>query len=301
MKEAFAGFVSGVREHLVMQIPLFLFLLSGYLNIVRVCIQQFSQNKIRLLAWLILTVGIMFFFTGFFISVMTRQTAQSVFGEGDIIKPPWTKEGYRIMHIDPGLKDRFTDADADKGVFSYEPMFTAIDQLSRSYKIGAFPPEKINDTYYHILNFGIAPGIRLLQGNEIRDEGYLIVNILHPGTSDFFEIPQHPYRFLISLEPVKIVQKEGMTVAHYNLKEPLFNVRVFKGEDVILESNSKARIPFNGFNLQFIKPTFWILLEIVRDPGIPILHIGIILITFGTPFYLSVFIIGLFWKREQYV
>jgi hypothetical protein len=229
---------------------------------------------------------------------MTRQSAQSIFGEGDMIKPPWTREGYRIMKIDPGLKDRFTDADADKGFFAYEPTFTAMDRSARSYKIGAFPPEKINDTYYHILNFGIAPGIRFLKDDKLLDEGYMIVNILNPGSSDFFEIPSYPYRFLINLEPIKIVQKENMTVAHYNLKEPLFGVRVFKGEDVILESNSKANISLNGLNLKFIKPTFWILLKIVRDPGVPILHIGIILITLGVPLYLVALITGFFRKRE---
>jgi hypothetical protein len=73
MKEAFAGFVSGVREHLIMQIPFVLFLVSGYLNIIRVCIQKFSQNKFRISAWIVLTAGGMLFFTGFFISIMTRQ------------------------------------------------------------------------------------------------------------------------------------------------------------------------------------------------------------------------------------
>ena len=163
---------------------------------------------------------------------------------------------------------------------------TVMDRFSQKSIIRAFPPEKISDTYYHILNLGIAPGVRLLQGEKIISQGYMILRILMPGSSDYFEIPPYPYRFLVSLAPEKKIQKGHINASEFNLKQPHYNVRVFKGKKIIAEGNSRDEIKLDNLTLYFSKPIYWALVEAVKDPALPVLHAGLVLITFGLPIYL---------------
>lgn len=283
VKEAFGGFVTGLRASLLFQIPFVLFFVSGSLNVIRVSRDIFKRSKMECAVWLILPVGALLFFTGFFLSITLRESAQKVVGEGNIISPPWVSESYRLVSIDPGLKDRITDFDVYKGIFAYEPKVTVIDSSARAVKIGAFPPEKIEDTYYHILNFGLAPGLRLFEGSQLKEEGHMALNILVPGSSDFFEISPLPYRFIISLEPEKTLLKKQKQVFEFNLKDPVFYVKAFKGEKVVAEGNSIDGINVGDYTVRFIKPAFWVLLEAVKDPGISVMHAGIVLLTIGIP------------------
>jgi hypothetical protein len=298
-KEVFASFVMGIEKSPFIQIPFILFLISGYLNLLRASRDIFKKGKIQFLAWVFLPAGILLFFTGFFLSIYMRQSGQRIMGEGDILKPPWSSESYSITKIEPGLKESSLDIDADKGIFAYEPKLTILDKNSNSFEVGAFPPTKIDNTYYHILNFGIAPGIRLLQGSNTRDEGYMPLRILAPGSSDYFEIPPHPYRFLISMEPERTFQKGNLYVSQFNLKKPIYRVRVFKGEKIIAQGDSKQGIHFDDFTLYFFEPTFWILLEAVRDPGVPVILSGILLVIIGVPMSLMRFLSKLF--KKEYV
>ncbi len=300
MKEVFASFVMGIERSPFIQIPFILFLISGYLNLIRASKDVFKKGRIQFLAWLFLPAGMLLFFTGFFLSISVRESGQRIIGEGDIIKPPWSSESYSITSIEPGLKETFLDIDADKGIFAYEPKLTILNKNSNSYEVGAFPPTKIDNTYYHILNFGLAPGIRLLQGGNTRDEGYMPLRILVPGSSDYFEIPPYPYRFLISMEPEKTFQKGDLRASQFNFKEPLYRVRVFKGEKVIAEGDSRQGIRFDDFTLHFFEPTFWILLEAVKDPGVPVIRFGIFLVVIGGPMSLMRFLSKLF-KKEHVV
>jgi predicted membrane channel-forming protein YqfA (hemolysin III family) len=283
MKEAFGFFIASLRQNPFMQVPFILFLLAGYMNLIRAGKPVFQKSKLQFFLWLILPVGALLFFTGFFMSATMRESGQRFLGAGDVIDPPWTKEKLRIVSIDPGLKDRLTDKEAASGIFAYEPKLTVLDRNSRSFKIGAFPPAKFNNTYYHILNFGIAPGVRLFEGSSIRSEGHMILRIITPGSSDFFDIPPYPYRFLVSMDPEKTVQRRQGTASRFNLKDPRFSVRVFKGETVIAEGDPAKGIKIDNLSLFFFRPTFWIQLEAVKDPGIAVMHAGVILITFGFP------------------
>ncbi len=285
MEEAFGNFISLLRDSMIIQIPFLLFLASAIMNLIRASKDIFQKSRAGYLFWLILPLGVIIFFSGFFLSVTQREQGQRVLGEGDFINPPWTKEKYSIIDIDPGLRDSLLDIDSSIGIFSHEPKLTVLDRFSQKSEIGAFPPKKLNDTYYHILNLGIAPGVRLLQGENIKSQGYMILRILTPGSSDFFEIPSYPYRFLISLEPEKKIQKGHIRASEFNLKQPHYNVRVFKGEKIIAEGNSRNEIKLDNMTLHFFKPIYWALIEGVKDPALPVMHAGIVLITFGVPLY----------------
>ncbi len=295
MDEAFAAFVHYLEKKIVFQMPFVLFLLSGFLNIIRSARRRWKEGRVLFFMRLIMPFGIMVFFTGFFISVTTRDVSQHLAGEGDIVRSFEAGEGYEITGIKSGLKDAYIDIDAGpgKGVFAYEPKLTVVDKDSSVFEIGAFPPKKIKGTYYHILDFGFAPGIVLYEDSQLKDEGYMPLRILPPGISDFFEVQPYPYRFLISMKPEKVVQKGDMTGSQYNLKNPVYNIRVFKGESIVSEGDSEADMRFDNLTIRFFEPAYWVRLQIVRDFGAPVIIIGLFMTAGGIPFFLA----GLFLRK----
>lgn len=282
-EEAFAGFVSSIENNFLVQALFILFLLSGYLNLASAARDVFRKGKMNLLGWIILPTGLLLFFTAFFLSILTRETVRTVVGEGNLIKPPWVDTGYRVTQIDPGLKDSILDTESDTGIFAYEPNMTVINQSGNTYRIGAFPPSKIYGTYYNILNFGIAPGVRLLEGNVERERGYMPLRILALESTDSFEMPPLPYRFLIRMKPEKSILRNEVIASQYNLKEPVYNVRVFRGDTIITESDSLESVQFDNFTLEFFTPAFWVLLVSVKDSALPLLRLSLLLIALGIP------------------
>lgn len=286
MEEAFGSFAVGIRNNFFIQVSFIVFLISGYLNLVRKAIHVLKEGTLSFAAWLVLPLGVLLFFTGFFLSLFLRESGQRMIGEGDIIKPPWVTETYRVKQIEPGLKESLPDTAMDKSIFAREPQLILTDKDSRSYRIGTFPPEKIKDTYYHILDFGVAPGIKLYQGSQMKFGGYRPLKVLTPGRSDFFEIQPFPYRFLVTMKAEKVFEKAGVYTYKFNIRKPSYQIRVFMGEKVIAEGDPGQGVRFGNFRLFFIDQTFWIMLEAVKDPALPVLRIGILLIVFGIPVYL---------------
>ncbi|UCE71218.1 MAG: hypothetical protein JSV11_03340, partial [Nitrospiraceae bacterium] len=291
--EAFGKFIFLLRENIFVQAPFVLFLLSATLNLIRVSKEKFQRSKVGYLFWLILPLGAILFFSGFFVSVVYRQQGQRIVGVDDIISPPWGGEQYRIISIDPGLPDRLAGMGASAGIFAYEPKMMLRDRFSQISEIGAFPPKNINNTYYHILNLGIAPGVRLHEGTKLITEGYMILRILAPGSIDHFEIPPYPYKFSVSLEPEIREQQAHGRGMEINLIQPHYSVKVFKGEKAVAEGSSLKDIHFDNLTLSFYKPIYWALVEAVKDPALPVMHAGLVLIIIGMPVYLIRFIFGL--------
>ncbi len=291
LKEAFGAFVGGLRENLFMQVPYILFLVSACLNIMRASFDVFRKSRAGLVFWLVLPLGLVLFFTGFFMSTTMRESGQRFVGEGDLFRPPWSSQEYRITDIEPGLKDTLSSSEIYTGIFAHEPKLRVMDNLSQVSEIGAFPPSQLGSTYYHILNFGIAPGVILSDGKKILSQGYMVLRIITPGSSDVFEIAPYPYRFVASMEPETTVQGGQDTVSQFRLKQPRFHVRVFSGEQVIAEGDPDRGIEVDNLKLTFFSPTYWVLLEAVKDPGIAVMHAGVVMLTIGLPMAFIFFVL----------
>lgn len=293
MNEAFAYFINGIGHNLLMQIPFVLFLISGFLNIIRVSKALLKKGRLALLMWVLLPAGAVIFLTGFFLSINLRKAELHLAGEGDIIRHGLSSDVLDVVSMSSGLEESFWDFDAGKGIFAYEPKLTVKNGSSRPVVIGAYPPAKINNIYYHILNFGIAPGIVLYEGADKKKEGHMPLRILQPGSTDEFELSPYPYRFVISMVPVKVVQKQRPRAAMFNMRDPVYNVKVYKDGNVIAEADSKESIRFDGLSLSFYEPSCWARIEIVRDPALPVLLIGMLLGITGLPLYLMRFLLKL--------
>jgi hypothetical protein len=293
MDEAFAFFVHGVKSNILIQIPFLLFLASGYLNILRAFRDKMRQDRAGFIVWLMIATGTMLYFTGLFLSINVRQYDNRLVGEGHSLKLPWDEETYYFSVVDPGLKESFKKSDPG-GILAYEPKITMTDSSANSYTIGAYPPTRIDGTYMHILNYGLAPGIRFYDKETLVEEGYMVLRILPPGRSDFFEIKPYSFRFLVFLAPEYTENGGHHPEPIFNFKNPMVTTRVFSGERMIAEGDSREGLRFKGYHLSFFEPAYWIQLESARDPGMPVMRFGLLILILGVPLYILRLILSLF-------
>jgi hypothetical protein len=172
------------------------------------------------------------------------------------------------------------------------------DSSAISYSIGTYPPAKIHGTYFHILNYGLAPGIRFYDNQTLVEEGYMALRILPPGRSDFFEIRPYPFRFLVFLAPEYTENGRHHGEPVFNLKDPMYNIRVFSGERMIAEGDSREGLRFNDYHLSFFEPKYWIQLESAKDPGMSVMRFGIFVLVFGVPVYILRLLFSVFMFRR---
>jgi hypothetical protein len=132
VKEAFGGFAAGISKNPLIQIPFVMFLISGYLNLLRTSAGIIKKGKFQFFVWLLLPAGALLFLTGFFLSLYLRQSGQKILGEGDVISPPWVSETYNVTDIKPGLRESLLDTAVDRGIFAHEPEITLLDKSMKN-------------------------------------------------------------------------------------------------------------------------------------------------------------------------
>ncbi len=294
-KEAFAGFISGLGKNPLIQAPYIVFLVCLLLNIIRVGLRAPSvarplrkgprapaqQGLLRLLLWIFLPLGVFLFLTGYFVSATLRKEAQFLVGGGEVVKAS-PKDEYRVKEVIPALdEETFTSAGQEAWVFQYEPR-VVLSRGDEDFEVGAFPPKRIRGVYFHILNFGIAPGVRLSEDGSVLQEGYAALRLLPPGSEDDFELPPF-YKVSLRLAPERTIEKGAQSIKLYSLKSPSYETTVYKGQEVLFEGNSKDGIGFEGRTLTFFEPGYWVLLVMVKDPGVMPIVAGIFFILVGIP------------------
>jgi hypothetical protein len=126
----------------------------------------------------------------------------------------------------------------------------------------------------------------------VLDEGYVMLRILPPGAQDSFDISPFPYNFSVRIAPEKVLRKGDARLKLYNLNRLAYEVEVRRGDNTLFEGDtSEGRVVFEGAELSFMKPTYWVLLEVVKDPGRPVLLWGIAIMAAGLPLWLLSLII----------
>lgn len=277
-KEAFAHFVAGLKNNPVSQGLYMMLIINLTIRLART-IKGGLKHAIRKAP---LLFGLVIFLSGFFLSTVTRNFNYVLVGEGERYSPPWDDHTLYVDKITAPLKEKYLDLEEDKGFLKYE-LEIFLSDGERKWRVGPYPPRKIGKTYFHILNFGIAPGVRLTEGDKVLQEGYMPLRILPPGNQDYFEIEPYPYRFYIKLAPDRVVEKGRVIGRSFNLKVPRYDLKILRGEEIVAGGLSDSKIEFGGLGLVFFESTYWVLMEVVRDIGLPFIFSGIILIVIGIP------------------
>jgi hypothetical protein len=234
-----------------------------------------------------LYLGLIIFLAAFFLSLNFRKTEWlPPMGRGDVISVPWEAQSYQIKTVVPALEKKVLRTDNDTRIFDFEPGITMVKSDGEQFAIGAFPPRKIGYTYYHILMFGIGPGIELRKRNEIVNKGFMALRLVPFGVADHFEIQPFPYKFYLTIVPNRLIKKGAETARDYDLEHPRYRVEIAKGDEVIAKAETETSVQFDGeMELSFFEPDDWVVIEAVRDPFVIWFVIGFAMLFAGVFLY----------------
>jgi hypothetical protein len=288
-KEAFANFVTGLGRNIIWKVFFVSFLFFLAAEIIYKFRQWYKRARVLAFVRVILPAGIFIFLTGFFLSANMRMETRILTGKDDVFTIPWSEKRFAVMNVRPGIKERFLDIeqDAPSAIFTREPLLLITD-FERTYRIGTFPPARIDGTFFHILNSNIAPSIELRnQKGEIIEKGDLALQILPAGNTDFAHLINLPYRITMKLLPSGEIKRGEVLAKEYNLEDRLYEIKVYRIKNpeeagvLIAQGNSRRPLSFDGYTLTVTGHTYWVLLEIVKDDAVYIIGAGIVLIIFG--------------------
>jgi len=278
-EEAFAGFVKHLKDNPLFQGLFVLFLLNFALRTVA-RIRESGLRRLPVLVTTVFRLGLLLLLTGFLVSVTTKQMIRPLVGERDVIAVPWSERTFPVERVRSSIRGRMLDIDTGEGLFTMEPELI-LNLDDRRVRVGAFPPARIGRTWMHVLQTGLAPGIRLRRDGRIVREGYAALRLLPPGSTDSFELNGSPYSFLLKLAPERKIRKGGVEAGVYDLTRPLYDVRVLRAGTEIARARSDASIRFDGLSLDVFDTDHWVLLDVVRDDGIPLVAAGLFLLAAG--------------------
>lgn len=282
--EAFAWHMTQLKNSLPAQLLAVLFVLNVSGRTVQAA-WNLRQSRLRLLMRLPLFLGLIIFLSAFFLSHVFRSVRWELVGEGDMVSPGPGRE-YRVIRVDPALDDEVYRSETSTGVFRYEPRLMLADPAGGQYTVGAYPPRRIAGDYFHVLNFGIGPGIELIDRGQTVSKAYVALRLLPFGSVDSFKIPPYPYLFHLSVLPGKTLMQGERRVRHYDLKHLRYRIEIEKGEKVILREESDDTVVFDGqMRIRYFGSDKWILLEEVRDPFLVWFVTGLFLLAAGLVVY----------------
>jgi hypothetical protein len=246
---------------------------------------RLRRRKVLFFLRMPLYAGLILFLIFFFLGLNVRESNLALVSKGDPVEIPWEHEVYRVVSVDSALERHALRGD-ESLIFDYEPRITLIDGSGVHYNIGAFPPQRINSGYLHILNFGIAPGVELRQNGEVLYSGHIPMSLTPFGTIDSFEVKQLPYKFYMNILPTRTIKKGRETAREYDLSNPRYGVEVTRGDALIAKGQTDRTISFDGpVSLSFISPIDWVLLQSVYDPFLKPLLAGVVLLLMGAILY----------------
>jgi len=280
--EAFAKFIWALSHIFVVKLIYVLFFLNICIRIYGFFIKEAKARKERLLLRAPLLLGLVLFLATSFLSVNVRKNKWVLAAEGQSIKVQWESGMFKVVEIKPALKERTLRMEGS-GIFDFEPKALILGPDGDFYKIGAFPARKVSKTYIHVLNFGLAPGLELLKEGRTIQKGYLALKLLPFGSVDKFSL--QGYEFYIHIVPNKTIKKGDITAREYDIKNPVYNIEILKGDRRILTARIQKKVSFEGFTLRLHPPIFWELLEMVYDPVYPFFLGSLIMILIGVLLY----------------
>lgn len=286
-REVFGYYMIALGKQPLYQAPFVLVLVSSALNLWRALRALRARGWQMLALWAVLPVGIWIFTLGFFMSATMRTHTWGLVGEGQEVVLPWSQDKATVTRITSPFSGEVIDIESAEGIFSYEPRVTILAGQAE-VEVGAFPPRLIGSTYFHLLDFGFAPGVRLIGPRGVVSEGYVMQKLLPPGAVDVLEFPPLPYKIDMQLMPSRELVKGQTKARAYDMDNLRYNVTVHKAGKVIAQGDSaRGPVEFEGYRLEFFAPSRWVWLEMARNPGLPVLTLGLAIMLIGLPMWLA--------------
>lgn len=289
--ESFARYVVHLSSNNFLRFSYVLF----FVNVLLLTVASLGKTgwaSVRTLLRLPLLAGFLLLLASFFLSLNVRDFRWLLIGRGDTVALPWEQTQYRVDSIDPALKKKVLRG-PDSAIFDYEPAVVLADEGGGQHRIGAYPPRLVGAGAMHVLNFGIGPGVEMLQHGQTVHQGYYGIRLVPLGVEDDFKIEPYPYTFKLKILPSEIIKRGKETANSYDLDKPVYRVTVTKGDAEIATAETAEGLSFDdGMAIRFHPPDDWVMLEAVYDPFMPWLAFSIALLFGGSILYPLSYFIG---------
>ena len=283
-KEAFAWVMMQLRGNIAAQLLSVLFVVNVSLRLAH-AVLELRSSPARLLLRVPLFLGIALFLASFLLSNSFREFRWQLVGLDDVIHVGSAGE-MRVTAVNPAMDEQVLRSDEATGIFTYEPWVLLRDNKGGQFRVGAYPPRSIGGVYLHVLNFGIGPGVELRQDDRIVSRGYMALRLLPFGNTDSFELAPFPYKFYLSMLPVRTIVRNETKMQEYDLKRSRYHVEIVKGEHTVFSGETRDSIAFDAnMKLAFFPPSYWVQIEIVRDDFAPWFAGGLLLLLGGAVLY----------------
>ena len=283
-EEAFASFVHAhSRNPLVLFMSLFsLVVFTG--NLVQYARSGFDRRGWLIVPWLVLPVAVLVFLAGFVSLAGFGKSRFLMLQEGQEFTVPWNERTYMAERFEVDVVKSYFEASRGLGLLRSEPHMT-LSSKGVSHRIGAFPPAGFDSLYFHILDFGIAPGLALYEQGRLVLSGNVNLRVLPPGREDLIDIEGLPYRIYMRLAPERIIERGGENIKQYDLDSPRYFIRVEKGDETVFDgiSGQEQDIVFDEFAIRMLPHVHWVWLEVKKGIGVPLVWAGFVLLALGLP------------------
>ncbi len=139
--------------------------------------------------------------------------------------------------------------------------------------------------FIRITDFGYAPKYVLYDTNESPLEShYVYYKLFPPGAEDHFETMFLGYLFYVQCYP-DYIEKDGKPwTLSADLNNPVFNLRIVRNKDIVYNGLLKPseKVRFDNVIIGIPEVRMWVEISIVRDPGIFVAGLGLLLLIAGT-------------------
>ncbi len=136
------------------------------------------------------------------------------------------------------------------------------------------------DSFLRLSGFGYAPVYELTgPKGDFLEGGVVKMNVFPPGTRDSFFFAGFPHRVWLEVLPDLAGDEGDPSTRGLALGRPGFLVRVFRGHlevaSGLLRTNQELDV--EGLRLRFPAVRYWGDFSLLRDPGIPLVFLGMLL------------------------
>lgn len=228
---------------------------------------------------LFVRTGIVILVASLFLSSYARKTEDRLLHRGDT--SVFMGRHVVLSALRSGMPDSFLEV-GEKSAFKLSGITAELSSSSGKVRIAAGLPVTSGGVYFRIVDFGWTLPLTLRGGGA---EYRLMPDmpLFPPGRAATETLPSGE-RVTFSLWPERTFTKGLLTGRQYNLASPLYRIALQPaGEGRREEADVKAggRVVLDGREFSAGRPVEFIRVQAVRDPGLPGIYGGLVLILLG--------------------
>ena len=241
-------------------------------------------------------LGLVLTLSAVMVSVHVRKTYDTVLREGEqkeVLGAPLA-----LAALSADLPEDFLQVGED-GSFLLENVAARITASGRTAAVTPGFPTRMNGSYFRIFHLGYSQLLAAAVAGH-RDERTVDLDILPPGRTDIVSLASGKAFLTVSLEPERVIEKGLVKGRQYNLRVPRYRIVVQDGKaggppaTGVLRPGGTAAI--GPARLALGEQSRYVRVQIVRDPALPVLYGGMILLLAGLTTMISRF----FWYEREF-